>query len=109
MRALRRRAPHVELSRVGKPGAPACGSLDPELLRWCEEHHALLISCDRTTMPGHFADHVASGRTCWGVLLLRPRPSLARCLDDLIAIVGASSAEDWQGVLDYLPFEADSR
>ncbi|MBI4517711.1 MAG: DUF5615 family PIN-like protein [Deltaproteobacteria bacterium] len=101
---LRRRAPATDILRVGSYAAPACGSSDPELLLWCEQEHRMLVSLDRRTLPGHFADHLAAGHQCWGVLLLRRGLSTGLALEQLELIVGASQAEDWLDRLTYLPF-----
>lgn len=56
---LRRRVASIEILLVGKPGAPTKGTLDPELLAWCEAAGLVLVTLDRRTMPDHFGDHLA--------------------------------------------------
>jgi hypothetical protein len=45
---LLRREPGLVIRRVGEPGAPAAGTLDPEILTWCEENEFVLVTNNRT-------------------------------------------------------------
>jgi Domain of unknown function (DUF5615) len=46
---LLRHDPALTVWAVNDPGAPAKGTLDPDILRWCEEHDFILRNC--TTEP----------------------------------------------------------
>jgi len=59
---LNLRWPEAEIWMVGDPGAPPRGTRDPELLAWCELAGFVLITNNRASMPGHLAEHLASGR-----------------------------------------------
>lgn len=48
---LRRRAPELMVWAVGDPSAPPKGTLDPEILCWCEEHKFVLVTNNRKSMP----------------------------------------------------------
>jgi len=72
-RALKRGSPATQMFRVGHPPAPPIRTSDPQHLLWCETERALFISHDRSTMPGHHADHQAAGHLSWGVLLIRKK------------------------------------
>jgi hypothetical protein len=43
------------------------GTLDPEVLVWCEAHDCVLVTDNRRSMPGHLADHIAVGRHVEGI------------------------------------------
>lgn len=102
--AIRRRAPSTECYRVGRRGAPGTGCPDPDLLLWCEAEKALLVTFDKTTLPGHVARHHEAGHRSWGVFVVRRRSSQRLLLDDLLTVAGASSAEDWMDAFEYVPF-----
>lgn len=39
--------------QIGMLGAPALGTLDPEILIWCEENDFILVTNNRKSMPLH--------------------------------------------------------
>lgn len=102
--ALRRFASTTAVLRVGQPGAPALHTPDPALLLWCERHERLLITLDRSTMIAHFTRHLQAAHHSWGLLLLQSDAALNRTIDDLLAVLGASEAEDWFDFLGFVPF-----
>src|ERR1051326_1451124 len=68
---LRAAEPGMDVVKVGEPGAPPRGTLDPELLIAAEVAGRCFITLDRRSMPGHLADHFAAGHHTCGVILLR--------------------------------------
>ena len=44
---------------VGEPDTPPKGTLDPDILLWCEEYNFVLVTNNRTSMPVHLRDHIA--------------------------------------------------
>jgi len=67
--ALFRLAPTLDVLRVGDPPTPALGTPDVELLRYLEVTGRILVTSDRTTMPGHIQMHLAGRWTSLGHLL----------------------------------------
>jgi len=104
MRGLQRRLPDVSVLQVGKPQAPAKGSDDVDLLKFCERERWLLVTADRATIPDHVGAHVRGGRHTWGVLVVGSQMSLGQVLDELSLVYEASEDADWIDVLYYLPF-----
>nr|WP_293128835.1 DUF5615 family PIN-like protein [Microcoleus sp. bin38.metabat.b11b12b14.051] len=47
---------------MGEPEAPSRGTLDPEILKWCEEYNFILVTNNRKSMPVHLTDHLAERR-----------------------------------------------
>ena len=41
---LMRKAPYLVVRRIGDPDAPPKGTLDPEILIWCEIHNFILVT-----------------------------------------------------------------
>ena len=101
--ALRRAEPGIDVWRVGQAGTPPFGSLDPDILAFCEEQDRLLVSLDRVSMPDHVAAHHTTGGHTSGVLLVTRRCTLRQLLDDLLLIWTASEAEEWRDTIPYLP------
>jgi len=88
--------------RVGDPPDLPCGSLDPDILIWAEREGRILISADKSTMPGHMIDHLAAGRHSPGVIILRSR-TLAAATSDLVAIAYCSGPDEWLDMVRYFP------
>jgi hypothetical protein len=95
--------PRMCVWRVGDPGAPASGELDPSILCWCEENSFILVTNNRKSMPAHLRDHLACGRHVPGIIELNRSLSIGETSDELLLIWGASSPEEYQDLIVYLP------
>ena len=103
-REVRRRDPSVDILFVGEHGAPQLGALDPVILDYCETEQRILITNNRASMPGHIADHPAAGKHHWGLLKTRTRkPAIGPLVDEILLIAGASEAEEYYDVSDWIP------
>jgi len=102
--ALLRREPGMDVIRVGQPGAPPRGTLDPDLLLAAESLGRMIVSNDRSTLPDHMAAHFAAGHHTAGVILMRGGYSLGRYVDDLVLVWAIETAEEWVDRTDYIPF-----
>ncbi len=100
---LRRRNLGVVVRMVGEPATPVRGTLDPEILAWCEATGFVLVTNNRRSMPVHLADHIAQGRHIPGILILNPSLSIGETLDELFMIASASFENEYQNRIDYLP------
>lgn len=94
----------IDVLHVGDLGAPGLGTLDPEVLLYCESEQRMLITDNRKSMPGHIADHLRGGRHHWGVVKTRRKNlSNGEIAADLILIWEASEAEEYQDREDWIP------
>ncbi len=84
-------------------GVPALGTLDPEILIWCEENGFILVTNNRKSMPVHLEDHLAANRRAAGIFTLSAEMSVGETVDELVLIASASSAEEYQNQIIYLP------
>lgn len=100
IRGLKRRSQDVDIRSSAQAGLT--GLEDPEVLRLAAEAGRILVSQDRRTMPGHFAEHVAM-RKSPGVILLREEVSIAVAIDELMLVWAASEAEEWINRLVWIP------
>jgi hypothetical protein len=103
LQAVRRLAPGIDGIRVGDPGAPPLGTLDPDLLIAAEAMGRVLVSNDRSTMPVHLVSHFAAGRHTAGVILLRKGYSLGRYAQEIIDQWASTTADEWVDRTIYLP------
>jgi Domain of unknown function (DUF5615) len=100
VRAVRRRAPAINFKTAHEAGLH--GLDDQAVLAQAASEGRLLISHDRRTMPGHFANFTAT-MTSAGVILISQNLSIMQAVEDLILIWEASEAEEWVNRLDALP------
>jgi hypothetical protein len=100
---LLRLAPGLTVWAIGDPGAPLYGTLDPQILAWCEEHDFLLVTNNRASMPQHLADHLAQERHIPGILVLNLEANIGQMLAELALIAGASHEDEYRDMILYLP------
>ncbi len=84
-------------------GAPALGTVDPEILIWCEENVFILVANNRKSMRVHLQGHLATGRRAAGILILNAEMSVGETFVKLVLRPTASSAKEYQGQIIYLP------
>lgn len=88
---------------VGDPDTLARGTLDPEILVWCEEREFILVTNNRRSMPAHLADHLALGRHIPGILILSDRISFGETVEELILIAQGSFEGEYRDRIQFLP------
>lgn len=103
VKQLRRREPELVTWAVGEPDTPAKGTLDPEILIWCEVRGFTLVTNNRASMPVHLAEHLAQGYHVPGIFILNPGMSVGETLDELILIAEASFSKEYQDRVIHLP------
>ncbi|MDJ0531568.1 MAG: DUF5615 family PIN-like protein [Xenococcaceae cyanobacterium MO_207.B15] len=98
-----RRNPQIDILRVGDIGAPALGTLDPEVLIYLEQSQRILLTDNRKSMPEHLEAHWANGGFIWGLFWLRPKATIRELAEDLILIWETTEAEEWKDQLIWIP------
>jgi len=101
--ALLQRDPLLEVLMMDDPGAPACGTKDPEILRWCEENEFVLVTDNRNTMGWHLLDHLAAGFHIPGVFQLPSSMPLSELFDELVLIAGTALPGEYADHIRNLP------
>ena len=102
-RQLRRLDPRIDVLAIGDPGAPPAGTSDPDLLRWIEEHGYILVTENRSTIPGHLSDHFAAGRHIPGLFWIRPGVGIGQVIEELYLIWYASTADEYRDRPLFIP------
>lgn len=100
---LLRRQPEITVWMVGDPGTPPKGTLDPEILLWCEQNQFILVTNNRRSMPVHLAEHLSQNRHIPGILVLRPKASFGKILDDLIFIAEVDENDEFCDRIVHIP------
>lgn len=100
---IRRREPDNVIKVVGEPETPPKGTLDPEILCWCEDNQFVLVTNNRNSMPIHLVDHMELGRHVPGIFILNRNLSIGENLEELILAALASADDEYQDRIVYLP------
>ena len=100
---LRRRKPDLVIRVVGEPGVPDKGTLDPDILNWCELNQFVLFTNNRASMPVHLKEHLAAGRHIPGILTLNASMSIGKTIDELLVVAEFAFEDEFQDRIDYLP------
>ena len=100
---LRRQKPDLVVWAVGEPETPAKGTLDPEILFWCEEYNFVLVTNNRKSMPVHLNDHIAEGHHMCGIFILNPNLSAGQNIEELILLAEFSFDNEYQDQIIHLP------
>lgn len=100
---IQRRDPDLIIWAVGDEGTPPKGTLDPDILIWCEEHGFVLVTNNRTSMPPHLTAHLTADRHVPGIFILSANMSVGETIDELILIALASSDDEYRDYITHLP------
>lgn len=103
---LSRRDASIVVAGVGTPGAPPNGTLDPEILVYCELNSLILVTNNRHSMPVHLRDHLAQGRHVPGIFVMNPGMSVGETIEELLLIWRASNEEEYHDRLFFLPISS---
>jgi hypothetical protein len=89
--------------KIGDPGAPARGTLDDQILHWCEENEFVLITNNRASMPEHLTRHLENGRHIPGVFILNDKMTMGQTAEALYLIWAASLPGEYTDFILHLP------
>lgn len=101
---LQHHQPNLVVVMVGDYNVPPKGTLDPEILNWCEENGFILVTNNRRSMPVHLKEHLAEDRHIPDILALRKDASFGRVLEDLILIAEVANENEFRDRIDYIPW-----
>ncbi|NEP58992.1 MAG: hypothetical protein F6K31_18550 [Symploca sp. SIO2G7] len=102
---LLRCQPDLTVLSIGDEDAPSKGTLDPEILLWCEANEFILVTNNRSSMPVHLTEHLAEGHHILGILVLRDTASMGEILEDLVLIFLAADESEYQDLISYIPLK----
>jgi hypothetical protein len=101
VRGLRARQPDVDIIRV--QDTELFGADDPVVLEWAAHEGCILLTHDLDTIAKYAAERIAQGLPMAGVIFVRDTLPVAKVIDDLLAVLGASEASEWENRIDFLP------
>ncbi len=100
VRGVRRREPRVDFANAHEGGVVDVA--DPVVLSLAAAAGRILISHDRKTMPGHFADFVQE-RDSPGVIIVSQNLDISSAIDDILLIWTATVHDEWLNRIGVVP------
>ena len=98
---LLRRNPALDITRIQDVGLTSAD--DPTVLAWAADTGRILLTHDVKTITRYAYERVALGQTMPGVVEVSRLLALGSVIDDLLLLAEASSDDEWQGQILYLP------
>jgi predicted nuclease of predicted toxin-antitoxin system len=98
---LRTALPEMDVLRVQDTAMLA--SPDPELLAWAAEQDRILLTHDVQTLAGYAYARVQEGLPMAGVIEVRVSESIGTLIEELLLMIEASTAEEFENQVRYIP------
>lgn len=95
--------PGVLVLEIGGQNAPPNGTLDQQVLDWCEANEFVLITNNRASMPVHLAEHVALGRHVPGIFTVNLNAPIPQVMQDVLTVALASQEDEYRDLITYFP------
>ena len=99
--AVRRHEPAIDFASAADN--KLAGVSDPEVLDRAANQNRILITHDRRTMPEHFRNRIAEGKSSPGVFMVSQFAPIGPILDSIVMVWAASDASEWRDQIFHLP------
>jgi Domain of unknown function (DUF5615) len=101
VRGVRRRIPDLDSTTVREADLPEAS--DPAVLDWAAAQGRVVITHDHRTMRPCAEERLKAGRLMAGLILVPQTAPLGQVIDDLVLVAEATTAEEWEGTIVFLP------
>jgi hypothetical protein len=102
LRAILRHYPDIDIVRI--QDTEAYQTPDPVMLEWVANERRILLTHDKGSISFYAKQRIEVGQYFPGVFIIKTNAPLGKIIDDLIAIIGASTMEEWENLVKFLPF-----
>ena len=102
VRGVRRRLSDLDSTTVQEADLPEAS--DAAVLDWAAAQGRIVVTHDHRTMRPCAEERLKLGQSMAGLILVRQTAALGRVIDDLVLVAEASTAEEWEGTILFLPF-----
>ena len=104
--AVHQHRPEIIVWCIGDPGTPSRGTLDPDILLWCEANGFSLVTENRGSMPIHLRDHLAAGHHVPTIFILNDEMSIGQTAEELVLISVAAQLDEYADMIRFLPISS---
>jgi predicted nuclease of predicted toxin-antitoxin system len=102
---LLRRNPSIDIIRVQDAGLT--GTPDPALLDWAATNRRIVLTHDVQTLVGFAWSRVRTSKPMAGLIVVGRRVPIAAAIEELLLIAECSTAEEWDGLVEFLGSAGD--
>jgi predicted nuclease of predicted toxin-antitoxin system len=79
------------------------GADDSTVLEWAAQQGRVVLTHDLDTMTKYAGERIEQELPMAGVILIRDTVPVSKVIDDLLVVLGASEADEWENRIDFLP------
>jgi predicted nuclease of predicted toxin-antitoxin system len=101
LRGLRRRVPDIDAQRVQAIGLG--GADDRVVLAHAAAEDRVVLTHDVSTMVGYAYQRIRTGDRMPGIIVVAQSMLARAAIEDLVIVLGCSTAEDWRDQVSFLP------
>ena len=102
LRGVLRRHPDLDIVRI--QDTEIYEAEDPVVLEWAAKEERILLTHDTRTMPDFAYARVREHKPLPGVFVVNDQAPTGQVIDDLLIVLSASEADEWENRVIYLPF-----
>jgi Domain of unknown function (DUF5615) len=101
LEGVRREKPDFDVIRV--QDTEIYQADDSAALAWAAKENRILLTRDVNTMVGIAYERVEAGLPMLGVIEIRRQASIGEAVEEILTVIGASNAAEWENKVTYLP------
>jgi uncharacterized protein DUF5615 len=98
---LQQKEPLINLVRARDAGLAAAS--DDQILEYAAGAGRIVISHDESTMTAAAFARIRAGQPMRGLLIAPQSKPIGLIIDELLVVWGASEADEWDHIVDFLP------
>lgn len=101
LRGLQRQQPELDIIRVQE--TEVFRADDPAILAWAAAENRILLTHDINTITRYAYERIAAGLVMPGIIEVKRAAPIGQAIDDLLLIIGASEATEYNNRIIYVP------
>ena len=101
LRGVRLKNPSFDVIRVQETEVYKAD--DPTVLAWAAKEARILLTHDLKTMPRYAYERIEAGLPMPGVIEISRQVPVGQAISELLTVIGASNAAEWENQVTYLP------
>ena len=96
--------PTLSIKKIGDLDTLKFGTLDPQVLLWCEAHDFVLVTNNRKSMPLHLSDHLTGEHHIPGIFIINLEAGVSDNAEALYLIAITAITNEYRDQIIYVPF-----
>ena len=93
----------IDAVRVGDPSDLPLRTPDPDILLWAQREVRVLITNDKSSMPGYLFDHIQAGHHSPGIFIPRSQSTIPELVSFFVIVAHTSDPAEWSDLITFIP------